>query len=755
MSASPADHTPGRTPGRTPNGGGPHVMRKPKTVADPLVRPKTKQKRPTSRPHNLKEPKSYQLNGSRLPANGQPQALPQQQGRPTQSLQKPSQGRAENSASGFSSPPVAPFIDYPLIMTKKALLEGYRHHVARFASKKNVDPRNTEEFVRPVRLHRRDPRAPPAGAGAKDEDMTGDCETLDSKEAEREAIVKAEKDARRDAENALVAPATQGSIHKRLGTNLKKTEQVYRNDLTEEQKARTKLRYEEALPWHLEDFENKNTWVGTYEAALSDTYAMFAQGQDGAFRMVPLEKWYKFTQKNQFKTLTIEEAEMRFNKKVKEPRWFMDSEEAKKKRQNDQENQKASRGLFLGKWEKGGGGGGVTAPVTKQENADADDLDFQEDRFADDEENMLFEEDDEGKEAEARIKRDQLQANVFDLKEEKEYEKQEQLERKEKDAERKLGKRVKKALMKREKNYIYDTDSTDNPYTESSESESSSTEAERLRAEEKEKAKASDTPRLTSDKPVDKPKSKSKAASTLASGSSTPSYPTSKSNVPGSLSRTASATNLKRPGSPLASDVSGNESSRKKVKKSKYLHPSSSQPALQPPSRPGFQPIPSSSAPQPSTITATSSKRARAGSGSDSEGAAGSGGDMSDGTRKKMKITLKMGSRDGSPNGSRAGSPVVEAAGGGNRSGSVVCASNVANAPPPATSQQPPRDPEPPLPTADEIRARVPPTGISIQGLLGFFRGRVAGPERNKVFTKLMKENARFDKERRILLPLE
>ena len=294
--------------------------------------------------------------------------------------------------------------------------------------------------------------------------MSG-MDPLDDKDKEKEDILRAEREAKKEAEAALVAPAVNTGGQRRLGAHLKKTEQVYRNDQTEEQKARSKLRYEEALPWHLEDFDNRSTWVGTYEAALSETYAMMVQGQDGVFRMMPLEKWYKFTQKNQFKTLTIEEAETRFNKKVKEPRWFMDSEDNKKKRQEQESNKKASSGLFLGKWEKGGGGSGVAAPAVKQENADADDLDFTEDRFADDEENMLFESDAETKEAEERIKKDQLQANIFDLKEEKEYEKQERLEKKEKEAEKKLGKHVKKALMKREKNYIYDSDSTDNPYS--------------------------------------------------------------------------------------------------------------------------------------------------------------------------------------------------------------------------------------------------------------------------------------------------
>ena len=338
------------------------------------------------------------------------------------------QPSSENAVSGWSSKPLAQFTDFPLVMSKKQIMNGYRHHIARFAARRPVDPRNTDEFVRPVRLHRRDPRAPPPGSEIKGEDtvMSG-MDALDDKEREKEEILRAEREARKEAEAALVAPTVNAGGQKKLGNNVKKTEQVYKNDQTEEQKARSKLRYEEALPWHLEEFDNRSTWVGNYEAALSDTYAMMIQGPDKTFRLVPLEKWYKFTQKNQFKTLSIEEAETRYNKKIKEPRWFMDSEENKKRRQEQESNKKASSGLFLGKWEKGGGGSASAAPVTKHENADADDLDFTEDRFADDEENMLFEEqeDDETKEAEERIKKDQLQANVFDLKEEKEYEKQE------------------------------------------------------------------------------------------------------------------------------------------------------------------------------------------------------------------------------------------------------------------------------------------------------------------------------------------
>lgn len=397
---------------------------------------------------------------SRIPGRNQPTTL-------SNGLHAP-----EAATSGFSEVPTGPYTDYPLITTKRSLMEGLRHHVARFSSKKLVNPSDEKVFTRPVRLHRRDPRAPPAGAGGmKDENVEmGGVDTkdglMDEKERERQEILRAEREVQREADLAQIAPSANTGGQKKVNAFKKKTQQVYRNDQTEEQKAASNLRYEEALPWHLEDFENKNTWVGGYEAALSDTSVMMVLGQDMAFRMIPVEKWYKFTSKSQFKTLTIEEAETRMGKKVKEPRWFMESQKANEERQVEQKNKKATSKLYLGKWESPSVGG-TAAPATKNEHADADDLDFEEDRFADDEENQLFEgEDDETKQAEDRIKRDQLQANIFGLKEEKEYEKAELAEKKEKEAEKLLGKQVKKALMKREKNYIYDSDSADNPYSE-------------------------------------------------------------------------------------------------------------------------------------------------------------------------------------------------------------------------------------------------------------------------------------------------
>jgi transcription initiation factor TFIIF subunit alpha len=457
MSASPPAPP---SSGRTPNGGPPLFIRRPK--ADPLVRPKKRQPRRPQPPSGTPAPK----------ANGVVAAAAGNKSNQSGALGAGSQPTNAQLSGIWSQPLSENLKEFSLFTTKRALLEGVRHHVARFS--KPTDPFDEREFTRPVRLHRRDPRAPPAGAGGavKDEDIEmanvdSKDAMLDDKERERQELLRQEKEAQRQADLAQIAPSvnTGASNTQKKQAFKKKTQQVFRNDSSVEAQAQSKLRYEEALPWHLEDFDNKNTWVGNYESALSGTYVMLVPTPKG-FELVNLEKWYKFTPKNQFKALTIEEAEARMTQKVKEPRWFMDSQRENMRKKEEQQNRRAGSKLFLGKWERTPTGRAGSA--IKSEFAEADDLDYEEDRFADDEENQLFEGDaDEAKEAEDRIKRDQLQANVFDLKDEKEYDKEDELEKKETELSKKLGKKIRKTLVKQEKNYVYDTDSDDNPYSSS------------------------------------------------------------------------------------------------------------------------------------------------------------------------------------------------------------------------------------------------------------------------------------------------
>lgn len=438
--------------GRPPTEGAPVMkIRRPKVV-DPLVRPKR-------RPIPGRNAANPAANGAPLskPAAATQAALKNATEPPPLRLQRPTP-REDLTVNGFSGPPLSTAVtDYPLVTTKRALREGLKHHVAKFISKKAIDPRNEQQFTRPVRLQRRDPRArPPDPDSIKREDERPTPQMLNGMtEAEREEFEakKAAREKEREENLAQIAPSA--ATAQKRGTNFPKpkTQQVMKADMTAEEIAKAKVKYEEALPWHLDDFDNKNTWVGNYEAALSETYAMFVLEPSGNMRMVPIDKWYRFSARNAFKALTIEEAERFMSKKVKDPRWFMEKQEEIVK-QKELEAYAKQRKVYRGKAVAGSG-------------LDGNDMDFEEDRFADDEEvdAGLFEEDEDTKAAEQRIKQDQLKANIFNLKEEKDYDEEEIKEKKEKEARKVLGKKVRKALQKREKNFDYSSGSDVNPYS--------------------------------------------------------------------------------------------------------------------------------------------------------------------------------------------------------------------------------------------------------------------------------------------------
>ncbi|KAF1959938.1 Rap30/74 interaction domain-containing protein [Byssothecium circinans] len=438
---------------------------------------------------------------------------------------------------------------YPLVVSRKDL-KDLRHHVMRLQHKDGIDLRDEEQFTPPIRLHRRDPRAPPSGAGAHVEDDDNKEDIEESKERERLEILREERRKIREENQAKIAPTGT----KKGPAFQKKTEQKYRPDDTPEAKKRMLLKYEETLPWHLEDFDNKQTWVGTYESELSDAHVMLSAEGGQAIHMVPLERWYRFGVKSKAKS--TEDPEI----KEKNPAFFARLEHKKLAGEAAIEKAKAAKGMRT----RVGGGGDDTGrikrapmdddtPFIKQE-ADADDIDFNmEEDFADDEEglNGLFEgEEVEVKEAAERLKRDQLGAAAFDLRDEDEIEREEKRAAYEKEQARLLEKAVRKSLIKREKNIDYETDE-ENPYASESDSDTDS-ETERQRAKEEEEKKAAEQNIKAPD--GEKP----------ASGASTRG-----ANTPSGNQRPVDVNKKKRPGSPNLSEASGNESSRKKHKKNR------------------------------------------------------------------------------------------------------------------------------------------------------------------------------------------
>ncbi|EAW12102.1 transcription factor IIF subunit TFG1 [Aspergillus clavatus NRRL 1] len=686
-------------------------IRRPK-VADPLVRPK---KRPVPNPAG---PSKSSSGTTAKPMTSRPGFS---NVKPSAQLENPIFAAPKNdfTVNGFSGHLLTDtYVDYPVVTTKRALREGLKHHIARFASKKPIDPRDESQFTRPVRLQRRDPRA-------KTQEINQDKDGQPTQkftshfgqqlgEAEREEL-EARKLAREKerAENlAQIAPSA-GSAPKRANAPKQKTQQVSKTDMTPEEIARTRIKYEEALPWHLEDFDNKNIWVGNYEAALSETHAVFIP-EDGKMRMIPVEKWYKFSAKNQFRALTIEEAERFMAKKVKDPRWFMEKQQEQAQRKELEQFAK-QRKVYAGKQGTPAGADGL----------EAGEMDFEEDRFADDEEHDdLFNEDEETKAAEKRIKQDQLKANVFDLKDEKEYEEEELREKREREARRVLGKKVRKALKKREKNYDYSSGSDANPYSDEESSDES--EAERLKEEERK---------------AEEEKNK-KEQGQSSKGNVTPS---GRAKHIDALKKGPAAAPRKRLGSPNVSDASGTDTSRKKVKNK---HPST-----QPPSQTSSRVLsPAAPSGQAGKKRVRNMSGGVAGSVSDADGGAGSGAEMSEsGKIKKLKLNPPLGiSQNGTPQGSRAGSPTP--LGGKGLSGSRASSPdslgghNRVSTPGPSGNLS--------FPTPAEIHAAIPQSGILSSDLLRIFRPRIGeSKENHRKFIAIVKDVGVYGKEDRLLRP--
>ncbi|KAI8666903.1 hypothetical protein NCS56_00825200 [Fusarium sp. Ph1] len=535
----------------------------------------------------------------------------------SQNGMKPSTEERRKLYDGWSEPPPAQFTDIAIMTTKKALLDGIRYHMMKFSQAKMgdkpIDPSDQDDFARPVTLHRRDARQPPPGRAPKIE--APEVPQVDEQEAERLAQMKAEREAQRAVDQAKIAPVAKEVNPKRPKKQKEEKTNFNRAPKTQAAKKESELRYEEALPWHLEDAEGKNVWVGSYVAALSESNVAFMIDQS-VFRMVPLEKWYRFTSKPPFQPFTIDEAEALMGKKVDVGRWVMKDEEKRAGRQDLE----ATRQLLYGRGPMVKTESATFKAASRSEKLEHDEIDMSGDEFQDDDEAPLFEknDDEDTKDSKDRIRREQLGANLFGEGDEQEVDRELAEELKEEIERQKLGKATRKALIKRDREDIYESDnSEDNPWSSSSD-DSDSDEEEEGEEDKKDEDKKEDDDKKAGEK--------SKGSGTK--GTNTPSGKKPEGSKKGK--------SRKRPGSPTLSESSGNESSRKKLKKT-------ATPAAG--SRAGT-PLPQR----------TAAQRMGAGSGSDGEA---TGGEMSDGAvSRKKKLKLVSGSARGTPSASRAGSPI-------------------------------------------------------------------------------------------------
>lgn len=351
--------------------------------------------------------------------------------------------------------------------TKKALLDGIRYHLMKFSQTKlgdsPVDPTDQEEFARPVTLHRRDARQPPPGRMVKEE--PAELPPVDEKEVERLAQVKLQKEAQRAIDQAKIAPVTKDAAPKKQKKQKEDKPTFNKAPKTEAGKKEADLRYEEALPWHLEDADGKNVWVGTYIAALSELHVAFMIDKS-VFRMIPLEKCYRFTAKPPFKPFSIDQVEAFMNRKVDVGRWVMKDDE----KRAGVEDLEATRRALYGRGRMVKTESDTFRAASRSEKMEHDELDVSGDEFQDDDETPNFErnDDEDAKESNSRIRREQLGANLFGEGDEQEVDKELQAELREELERRKYGKATKKALIKRDQEVIYESDnSEDNPWSSS------------------------------------------------------------------------------------------------------------------------------------------------------------------------------------------------------------------------------------------------------------------------------------------------
>ncbi|KAI0381954.1 Rap30/74 interaction domain-containing protein [Hypomontagnella monticulosa] len=691
---SPSGGPNGQKP--TPPTGAP-PLRRPRPAANPLV----PRKKPTQRP------RPTTLGKSAVPGSIRPGAVPQSH--PTQGKQRPINLDALRVQNGGWSEPLPPGgQEYPLYITKKSLKEGLRFHIMRFAPHSGkfakpgapgVDPTNQDEFTRPVTLHRRDPRQPPPGREVKEEVPMEDENPVDTAEAERLAQIKAEREAQRAADDAQKAPVMREAPKAKQQKEPKKPGlQIHYAPRTEEQKKQAEIRYEEALPWHLEDADGKNVWVGQYEAPLSDCKVAL-KIHNGGFQIIPLEKWYKFNfKRGSFKIMSIEEAEKAMNKKVQLGRWAVRDTQRQEAEKAMAQSRAIVNGRVAVKQESG-----TFKQASRQEKMDHDDIDMSGDEFQDDDETAGYEpdRDEDTKQANSRIRRDQLNANLFGDADEIKVEKEEEDEKKEELERKLLGKSLKKALRRRDKQFQYESDSSrDRDPFASSEEESDSD--------------------LDEKEDEDKKTDKEKEAGTPSKGAGTPQGKKAASEA------AKKGKSLKRAGSPMASDSSGGESTRKKKK---TTHDGR-----------GISPAPGG-------------RRANAGVGSTSDGE-GTAGETSDGAadkKKRLAPSIASGkvSKRGTPAGSRAASPTPPQGAASKASSTAPRASS------PSSSSQTPGVNPLAIISVQEIIDELPPLpeGIPISNLIKKFQHRLempGGTTKNE-WLKMVKLNAAYDSEKKLL----
>ncbi|KAG9288215.1 hypothetical protein G9A89_020521 [Geosiphon pyriformis] len=351
------------------------------------------------------------------------------------------------------------FTDYPLWST--VVRKKNKVNLMRF----NKDV-NLKTFTPPVKLYRGDPNAPhPSTIGTSSASTNigrgGNNSVITSgrshgKGAQSVGTLQTST----GADTSLIAPYGGATRNKQMLFK-KRTKQIY---LASPESR--KLKKEEDKPWILTDYDEKNTYIGEMEGGLRATYCLFIVTANG-FKVIPVDRWYKFKSKIKHRVLSIEEAEEAMQKQQKkESRWMMRSLQSKPSEED--KLLEAEGGLYDSKTllKTVESRDSDDEDMGRHKEEDDDEVDF-ELEFEDDEELAGDAKDDEEKEVEIKVKKSIRKATVKqeEEKDDSEEEEQEDLTT--------AGKDMKRLVRQLEDNEAYVSDEEDeNPYISSLDEES-------------------------------------------------------------------------------------------------------------------------------------------------------------------------------------------------------------------------------------------------------------------------------------------
>ncbi|KAH9482649.1 Transcription initiation factor IIF subunit alpha [Psilocybe cubensis] len=381
--------------------------------------------------------------------------------------------------------PEAPFMEFKLL---SSALNGWRYDIMKFDSRRPVD---IHKWTPPVKLNRKDLRRDEGSANAPPE-AVGPMLGADGKPV----IGVDGKMVMVDAEGRPIHPsgAAGGSKDKGKAGGAKKRFQRKTRQVFFVPDEVRQLRREERYPWVLEDSSptQNEVWTGQMDdATKAETHALFMPAANQNFKFVPTHRWYKFQKRLKHDLPTdLVNVESLYNQNQKrDPQQWLASRKGKAV-------STATAAMF--KAESGGGGGSGSQSLgpggrklkvvdsgmdhlfddgedgdgsqrrRKRELGEDGDLDEQvfEEDFADDDEKMEVDEDDEeAKELEERLKKEYKNANKT---------REAGVDESDDDEETgptKQQKAMQKLIRKQEGNDAYDSEDEQNPYFSGEEEE--------------------------------------------------------------------------------------------------------------------------------------------------------------------------------------------------------------------------------------------------------------------------------------------